>query len=470
MKYLNKIFIMILVFISLSFVGCEDRTELTAPEVSVGDADFSRFVVVGNSLTAGYQNGSLYESSQNYTYSKMIADQVGATFEQPIYSNPGTGRRMEIDGFNPDGTPIIVYNSATGSPQNLNYAAPYNNLGVPGAWLGDALYCTSSTTTVTGQANPMFDLVLRGLGTQLQQAMAQHPTFMIFWLGNNDILGHAAYGGTVPYNPPATFTALYSVIMDSLATTGADVLVANIPYVTSTPYFTTIGPKVGYSLQPAIEAGLAYGLFYQKNGETSAVPPTQFVTHNGLYSGEVMLTLASSAYAAYIGIPSGKFYRDNLPGVDPALLGIDTTQAFGLHPLNPFPDGLVLDEDELANIKSVIDQYNTSISTLAEAKGFHVVDVNSFLSSLARQGLTQNGITFNANYITGNAFSLDGVHPTSRGYALISNLFIDKINEVFNANIPHVDVSKVPNSINFSGYESVKTPTITTEILKNILY
>ena len=44
-----------------------------------------------------------------------------------------------------------------------------------------------------------------------------------------------------------------------------------------------------------------------------------------------------------------------------------------------------------------------------------------------------------ATYATGGGFSLDGVHPTARGYAVLANGIIDTINSSFSANIPKVD-------------------------------
>ncbi len=460
MKKLNKFLILSLLSFAVLFYGCEDRSDLTAPTVNTGSADFSRFVIVGNSLTAGYQNATLYESSQKYSYGKLIADQVGAKYEQPIISDPGTGGRMEIAGFNADGSPIMYYNPNKGVPTNLNYPAPYNNLGVPGAWLPDALFATDSNTCVTGQAgspNPYFNLVLRGIGTQIHQAMMQHPTFLIFWLGNNDILGHAATGGVAGYTPENTFAGVYSMAMDSLTATGAKVVVANIPYVTSTPYFTTIGPKVGLTIKPYVDAGQAVGLYYQKSTDVGAVPQTQFATPDQLIAGDVILTLAGSKYAALIGQPTGQYYRDI--NLDPALVGVDTTMPFGLHPLNPYPHPYTLDEDELANIKNVIDSYNNTISALAAAHGFELVDINSFFSGVATNGYTSNGLTFTASYITGNMFALDGVHPTTRGYGIIANQFIKKINSAFGAQIPLVDVATLPNSILLQGFYPQKATT-----------
>ena len=44
--------------------------------------------------------------------------------------------------------------------------------------------------------NPLFDAVLRGFGTQLELAIAQQPTLITLWIGNNDILAFATRGGS----------------------------------------------------------------------------------------------------------------------------------------------------------------------------------------------------------------------------------------------------------------------------------
>ena len=51
----------LLSFILLSIIGCEDYSELTAPTVNLGSANFSRFVSIGNSLTMGEQSSSVFE-------------------------------------------------------------------------------------------------------------------------------------------------------------------------------------------------------------------------------------------------------------------------------------------------------------------------------------------------------------------------------------------------------------------------
>ena len=91
----------LLSIIALGIIGCEDYTDLTAPELNLGSADFTRFVSIGNSLTMGEQSSSVFESAQMYSFGNIIANQVGATYAQATFSEPGTAGRLEIASLNP---------------------------------------------------------------------------------------------------------------------------------------------------------------------------------------------------------------------------------------------------------------------------------------------------------------------------------------------------------------------------------
>ncbi len=445
MKKLNKYLVFTFLIVALALWSCEDRTDLTGPAApSLGNADFSTFVTLGNSLTAGYQSGALYESSQEYSIGNMIAKQVGATFEQPLISDPGVPGRIEVKSIAPFET---VTNTTLGQPVNTNYPKPYNNLGVPGAWLADVLQATDAASSIPGD-NIFFDIILRGQGTQLQQALSLKPTLMTLWIGNNDILGYATRGGTVPHTPTDVFAQVYGQLAGAIASqSSAKVVVANLPDVSAIPYFTTVGPGVAKAIKPAVDAGLAFGIFYNTNGQVGPASQTSVATVDALLKGDVLLTLTLSAYGYtdLIGKPTGKFYTDN--GIDPALVGVDTTQPFGLHPLNPIPDAFVLDPAEIQEVKSTISSYNQTIANTAASFGWPVVDINSFFNNVAAKGYVSDGIKFTTEYVTGGIFSLDGVHPTSQGYAVVANLFIDKINQTFGAKIPHINVSTIPGSL-----------------------
>ncbi|PIE77928.1 MAG: hypothetical protein CSA15_10575 [Candidatus Delongbacteria bacterium] len=61
--------------------------------------------------------------------------------------------------------------------------------------------------------------------------------------------------------------------------------------------------------------------------------------------------------------------------------------------------------------------------------------------------MVENGIKFTTDYISGNLFSFDGIHPTSQGYAVIANRFISAINNKLNSEIPLINVSTIPGSL-----------------------
>ena len=426
---MKKVLSIFLILIVLFAIGCEDRSELTPPAPpSTGQVNFSTFVTLGNSLTAAYQNGALYESSQMYSIGKLIADQVGIPFEQPIVSDPGTGGRLEVEALTATGIKIYT-NPNQGQPKNLNLNRPYNNLAVPGAFLYDVANATSSTTCYSyvfgGQANPLFDLVLRGQGSMLSQAKVLNPTVVTLWIGNNDILGHATSGATVPYTPSVNFAALYNALANELAATGAKVVVANIPDVTAIPFFTTVGPTL---------AAQGISAVWVVRGVGDTIPVNVMTNYLTLKAIDLL------------------------------------NQGKGLSKSNPLPNSVVLDSLEALNVKNVINDYNTTIASVATAKGFGLVDANALLNN-AKKGLTVNGIKFTTQYVTGGLFSLDGVHPTSRGYAIIANEFIKVINQKWGANIPLVNVANIPGSlILVKGYNQLGLPILPVGALDNLLF
>ena len=425
------------------FIGCNDKTTITALNaVSLGTADFTRFVTIGNSLTQGEQSGSVYQSAQNYSIGALLAKQVNTTFEQAIFPDPGCGGRIEISSLSPF---ALKTNTIVNPPNNLTYPAPYNNLGVRFAFLYDVIHTTATANSYTATnfnfPNPMFDVILRGSGSQFSQAKAQHPTFISLWIGCNDILTYATRGGLFPPTSPANYQVWYGQVLDSLQSTNANVLVTNIPNITALPYFRTIGPKVAAAIDPVVAAKKAVGLYYQKTTDTSGVPQTQFVTPAQLVNGTIYLILSGSSAAGLIGDVTGKYYIDNNI---PVPKGVVTAAPFGLHFANPFPGKFVLDSSEIATTTQIINGYNQIIAGLAAAKSMPVVDINKKFDSLATYGTVVDGLTFTTQYIAGGIFSLDGVHPTSRGYAIITNEFIKVINEKFGASIPAVNMADIP--------------------------
>jgi lysophospholipase L1-like esterase len=99
-----------------------------------------------------------------------------------------------------------------------------------------------------------------------------------------------------------------------------------------------------------------------------------------------------------------------------------------------------LSKDEIQEIKTATDAYNATIQSIASAKGLAFVDANALMTRVANGGITADNFTVTSTYVTGGGFSLDGVHPSPRGYALISNEFIKAINATYGSNFKGVNI------------------------------
>ncbi len=110
--------------------------------------------------------------------------------------------------------------------------------------------------------------------------------------------------------------------------------------------------------------------------------------------------------------------------------------------IGPLPGDVVIDAGEVAQIRSAIAEYNAFIPAQAEAKGAALVDIHVLFDSIKAKGLVSGGQRLTTGFL-GGLFSLDGVHPTNTGYAVVANEFIEALNTHFAAGIPPAAVSQV---------------------------
>jgi lysophospholipase L1-like esterase len=114
----------------------------------------------------------------------------------------------------------------------------------------------------------------------------------------------------------------------------------------------------------------------------------------------------------------------------------------------PIPKQFILNLDDIAKLQSATAAYNQIIPALAAHFNIGVVDMNAKLKEMQNfPGIAWDGMTLNTTFVTGGAFSLDGIHLNPRGCALAANYFIDAINKQYNSTIPYVDVTKYPGVI-----------------------
>lgn len=432
---MRKLYIIGLMACGLS--ACKPNIEPNAPER--GDADFSRYMAVGNSLTAGYTNGSLYRDGQMHSYPRMLADQFGTVgggeFRQPLLPGehgwPWAKKILDYVTGPCDTVATLQPTDFKGaldtftSSNNIYDIGPFNNMGIPGIRVIDFL------VPGYGMFNPYATRMFKTPATSrpIDELLNVEHTFFTLWLGNNDVLGYAQAGGeegaTVPggigkLTQAFEFATAYDSVMDALTRSGAKGVVLNIPDLLSAPYFTTI-PAKGLTLDK--EKANLLNLNYNGTQVHFDVGANYFVIQD------------NKAPGGFRQIKDGELIRLELP--------MDSVKCAGWGTIKPIPGSYVLTMEEVDKANKFIAEYNKIINQMATKYNIPVVDIAAYLRA-AQTGVVYNGVGFTTTYVQGGVFSLDGLHMTGRGYALVANHILMKINEHYGSTIPMVDVNAHP--------------------------
>ena len=509
----------------LAFTACNDPEDVDLdpeviseelPALTAGSADFSNYVSLGNSLTAGFTDGALFQASQTLSMPNLLSQKFslagGGSFTQPLTSDnigglalAGTriqSPRLVFGGAGPVPLEDLIGDVTVTTDIALNNpTGPFNNLGVPGAKSFHLLapgYGNIANVQL-GLANPYF---VRMTGSTpdisvLQMAVAQAPSFFSLWIGNNDVLGYATTGGdgTNPITPVSGapgvgFDGSYGALIATLTAGGAQGVVANIPNVTDVPHFTTVphnpldptNPDFGnqiatlngifgqlnqvYAFLGVPERSIEFSttaasevvirdetltdLSAQIAGVLSASPTfPAFVQSFGLpaeaaplvagllgntygqtreATADDLFVLPSSAIIGSVNVESvGALMEAGLPQT---LAGQFSVEGISL----PLEDKWVLIPSEQAEIAAATEAFNQIIAATANQAGLALVDANTLLNQLANGGITSGDFTLTSSLVTGSAFSLDGIHPTARGYGLLANEFMKAIDATYGSN------------------------------------
>ncbi len=361
---------------------------------------FATTVVIGDSLSAGYQNGSLLDSQQPNGWASLVAKQAGFSLALPLIASPGVPAVLELESLGPP--PVIQQASGISIGRTNPVTQPYD-LAVPGHLLNDVIN-TGPVLVPTSDEELITDLVLGfPLGdtkSQMNEAIALNPTAIFVWAGNNDALQADVSGSPSSMTPVATFTQEFTQLLSTLhSQTKATLIVANIPDVTAIPYLT---PAATVIATVATETGLSQA---------------QAAADLGLADGDLVNATGESE-------------------VETAISQIKQGQT-----PTPLTDSGFLTASEIAQVQTTIDAYNSAISQEVAAVGGILVDIHSYFQTL-ESGVTINNYNATTGFL-GGLFSLDGVHPTNTGYALIANQFIAALNSSAKTNIVQVNVSAV---------------------------
>jgi len=487
-----------LAILAAGFASCEPEfeNEVNANYTS-GDADFTSYVAIGNSLTAGYMDGTVSRVGQTYSFPNLLAQKFalvgGGAFTQPSYEEdvdnvggiqglPGFNKRLVIDVS--QGRPEIISTGNIGvtlTPQ----ATAYNNMGVPGAKSFHLGFSGYGNVANLPNANPYFVRhATSPSATILGDAMTKNPTFFTNWIGANDVLSYATNGGAQAdgitpavdqtgnmnaasygsndITDPGLFNIVYGQIVTTLTAGGAKGVVATVPSVTSIPYFTTV-PFNPVPLDNATATQLnGIDGYASYNGGLDLAFSNGLITNQERMKRKINFVAGKNPVVIVdndltnlsgLGIPSYRMTTSQDLIVLPASSFIGTTVGGNPTLINgvsvPLSNKWVLTANEKAKVASATASYNASIRSIAASKGLAVADMNAIMNQLVSGLRIDDGTIYTANYFSPTTassvlFSLDGVHPNPRGYAVIANEIIKVINNHYHANIPIYSPANFP--------------------------
>ncbi len=461
-----------------------------------GQADFSKYVALGNSLTSGYRDNALYIDGQNESYPSMIAEQMklmgGGEFKQPLMAdNLGGisgvfGNKLVLKVVNGALAPVAADGQGTTTLANIYSQGPFQNMGVPGSktfHLGGAGY-GNVAGVAAGKANPYYvRFASSGTASVMGDAVGQKPTFFSLWIGNNDVLSYATTGGvgkdqTGNFDPttyggnditdPTVYKNVINGYLQALTSTGAKGVIANIPSVTAIPFFTTV-PYNPIALDAATAATLNQSLvgplkqvltaFGQGDRIKSVVAGYNpiLIKDKDLtdMSAQITAGLTAAGVNAQQAAALGMYFGQARHATNKDLFTLTSSSLLGKNPNNmpapfdklgvtfPLQDQYVLTEKETAKVTAATAKYNEAITALANQYGVALVDANAKMVELGKgSGIQFDGVKYTTKFVTGGSFSLDGVHLTGRGYGIIANEFIKAINSKYGSNLPIVNPNK----------------------------
>lgn len=399
---------------------CDSIESISRPTLTAGSADFSTYVSVGTSISAGTQSNGLVDRHQVKSFPSIFARQIGKTvlssgvgdFSLPAVDFDGFPALLRVVSY----SPLLISNAGrtTGNFINLAHPTSYRNMAVPFAIALDFVDSTHYYATVppvnrTPLAQNFFTNIVRHRGTIAQQALGQAPTFVSFEYGSNEVLGPATTG--------ATINALTSNAFAAATTAGIDAIHATLP-TTKVAVMTVPDP----TLTPYVRTFSAFTVSLTTGQPVALIGPG----NTALSAGDFVLLSAGPLLAQGIGIPVGAYNY-----INPAAPG--TGQGL--------PDSTILNVAEASAALTEVTEMNAHLDSLTQRPFVAKVDFNGLLNTVAASGYRLGANTYTLDFITGGLFSLDGVHPNDLAHAVVANLMIDAVNSKFGSGVPRVNPS-----------------------------
>jgi hypothetical protein len=364
---------------------------LTAAQV------FQRYVALGTSNSMGVQSAGIFAAGQRAAWPAQLAAHVGVPFTLPFVQDPGCGPPL-VPPLATDavlaaafGDDLVTLVMNTCAPLQDGVTLPANSVAISGAKAHDALYSTiASETEHNARTGTLYSRVLLPGQTQVTAMLSQQPTFVSVELAANEVLP-ASTGRISAMTPYDNWVADYDQIIAAVASTHARAVLVGLP--NNAANFPSIRrAREFFNEWPSL---LALGITVSFNC---------YFSSNYLFVPGYLLTLLQKTptTATCADIPGEADY--------------------------------VLTASDVSAINKRMSDINAHIQAKATEAGYAYFSLET-VYGLPKPRFSVSDILF-SNTPFGPYISLDGVHPSPQGQALLATAAAQAINATYGLAIP----------------------------------
>jgi hypothetical protein len=384
---------------SLVLAACSDSVSPRADDDGPGTSArpttkemFARFVVLGTSNSMGVQSAGVFAAGQTAAWPAELARRVGVTFSLPLVRDPGCGPPLVAplaENISRVGT--FGDDSSVCAPLRDGVTLPTSSVAISGANVSDALRSTpESETARNARRGELYRRVLPPGKTQVTAMLAQNPTFVAVELAANEVLP-ASSGRIEAMTPYADWERDFDQVLAAVKSTGARAVLVGLP--SDAANF----PSVRRARELFAEAAFLRTLRITVGIECDQSPNSLFIT------GYVLNLIARAPTTATCA---------NVPGAG----------------------DYVLTPSDISAINARMAQMNAHIQAKASENGYAYFSIEA-VYGLAKPRFSMSDLVFSATPF-GPSMSLDGVHPSTAGQAILANAAAQAINAKYGVAIP----------------------------------
>jgi hypothetical protein len=399
---------LVLVGAALALAACTDPVQPRPASPSLALAPptaaqlLARFVALGTSNSQGAQSAGISAAGQRAAWPAQLAARAGVPFSLPLVHDPGCSPPLlpplaanvallaALGAFGA-GDDIVGAVMTTCMPLRDGITPPTSNVAISGADVHDALTATIASATLrSARVGTLYSRVLAPGQTQVTAMLAQRPTFVSVELAANDVLP-ASTGRVAAMTPYASWKADYDQVIAAVRATGARAVLVGLPNDAASFPSVRRARELFHEWPYLLTLGIS-------------VSPSCYWSSNHLFiPGYVLSLLARAPVTATCA---------DVPGA------VDH----------------VLTASDVVAVNARMAQINAHIRATAADHGYAYFALSS-LYDLPKPAFDMYDVLFSKAPFGPN-ISLDGVHPSARGQAILAEAAVQAINARYGLAIP----------------------------------